>query len=96
MESERRERHERIKDSDVAAENPPAGISELPAGNLKYPGQVVRFLHRVADAGSGRVLDPSPHTGKPGQCDPAFHLPGSVHGDPDSDPDCNLPAPDTC
>ena len=45
MESERRERHERIKDSDVAAENPPAGISELPAGNLKYPGQVVRFLH---------------------------------------------------
>jgi len=41
MELERREHHERIKDSNVAAENFPAGISELPAGNSKHPGQAV-------------------------------------------------------
>ena len=95
MESERRERHERIKDSDVAAENPPAGISELPAGNLKYPGQVFQFLHRAVDSGSGRVLDPSLHTGKPGQCDTAFHLPDSVHSDPDPATDHRISAPGT-
>ena len=95
MESERRERHKRIKDSNVAAENSPASISELPAGNFKHPGQAVWFLHRAADSGSGRILDPSLHTGKPGQCDPAFHLPGGVHGDSDHAPDCSLPAPGT-
>ena len=93
MESERRERHGHIKDSNVAAENSPAGISELPAGNPKYPGQDVRFLHRAADSGSGWVLDSSLHTGKPGQSDPAFHLPGSMHGDPAPAPDRTLPAP---
>ena len=59
MESERRERHERIKDSNVAAENSPAGISEFPAGSSQYPGQAYKSLHRAADSGSGRILDPS-------------------------------------
>ena len=95
MESERRERHKRIKDSNVAVKNPPACIFELPAGSLKYPGQAYKFLHWAADSGSRRILDPSLHTGKSGQCDPAFHLPGSVHGDPDLAPDRRLSAPGT-
>jgi hypothetical protein len=38
MELERRERYERIKDSDVAAENTVAGDSEPAAGDSKYSG----------------------------------------------------------
>ena len=87
MESERRERHERIKDSNVAVKNPPAGIFELPAGSLKYPGQAYKFLHWAADSGSRRILDPSLHTGKPGECNLAFHLPGDMHWDSGSAPD---------
>ena len=96
MESERRERRERIKDSDVAAENPPAGISELPAGNLQYLGQAVRFLYRAADFGSGRVLDPSLHTGKPGECDLTVHLSGSMPGNPDPASDHRFSNPGAC
>ena len=96
MESERRGRHERIKDSNVAAENSPAAISELPTGNLKHPGQAVRFLYRAADSGSGRILDPSLHTGKPGECDLTFHLSGSMPGNPDPASDYRFSNPGAC
>lgn len=84
MELERRERHGRIKDSDVAVENTVAGDSEPAAGDSRCSGQVVWILHRTTDLGSGRILDPSLHTGKPGECDPAFHLPWGVHWDSSS------------
>lgn len=71
---------------------PPAGIFELPAGSIAHPEQADGFLYRTADPGSGRALDLAMHTGKPGQCDPAFHLPGSVHGDPDPAPERRIPA----
>ena len=82
MESERRERRGRITDSNDAAENTCAGNSEPVTGNSKYSGQVVWILYRIVDSGTDRILDLSLHTGKPGQSDPAFHLPGGVHGNP--------------
>ena len=81
MESERRELHERIKDFNEAAENTGAGNSVPAAGDPRYSEQAVRILHWAADSGSGWIMDPPLHTGKPGKCDPAFQLPGSVYRD---------------
>ena len=82
MESERRERYERIKDSKVAAENTGACNSVPAAGGSEYSGQVVRILYQIADSGSGWILDSSLYTGKPGKCDPAFYISSGVHRDP--------------
>ena len=84
MESERRERHERIKDSDVAAENTVAGCSESAAGDSKSPGQAVWILHWATDSNADRIPGLPLHAGQPGECDPAFHLLGSMHWDSSS------------
>ena len=86
----------RIKDSNVAAETAGASGAELPAGSSEYSGQVYRTLHRFADTGSGRVLDPSLHTGKPGECDLTFHLSGSMPGNPDPASDHRVSNPGAC
>ena len=81
MELERRERYERIKDSDVAAENTVAGDSEPATGDSKCLGQAVWILHWATDSGADRVLGSPLHTGKPGECNLAFHLLGGMHWD---------------
>ena len=81
MESERRGRHERIKDSNVAAENAGASGAELPAGSSEYSGQTVWVLHRTTDDGVDRIPGLPLHAGQPGECDPSFHLLGGMHWD---------------
>lgn len=95
MESERRKRHEHIKDSNVVAEVARISDAELSAGSTGNPGQGVRILHGTADLGTVRILDPPLEHWEPGKCDPAFHLPGGVHGNPNLAPDCRLLAPGT-
>ena len=81
MESERRERYERIKNSDVAAENTVTGDSEPAAGNSKCSGQAVWILYWATDSSTDRIPGSPLHAGQPGECDSAFHLLGGMPWD---------------
>jgi hypothetical protein len=84
MESERRNDNE-----DSYADMEASAVADAGhfAGGFECFAQAYRLLHRVADFGSSWILDPSLHTKKPGECDPAFHFPGGVHRNSGSAPD---------
>ena len=84
MESERRNDDE---DSYADMEASAAADAGSYTGGSEYSYQADRFLHRAADFGSSWILDPSLHTRKPGECDPAFRFPGGVHRNSGSAPD---------
>ena len=90
MESERRN-----DDEDSYADMEASAVADAGhfAGGSEYSYQADRFLHRAADFGSSRILDPSLHTRKPGECDPAFHLFGGVCWDPGVASDYGFSAP---
>ena len=84
MESERRNDNE---DSYADMEAPAVADACRFPDDSECSEQADRFLYWAADFGSSWILDPSLHTRKPGECDPAFHFPGGVHRNSGSAPD---------